>query len=162
MRTYAYRLVALRPATRHRHWRWPHGADRGVRAVATRRHGHGAGEGRDICRRACAHGTARPLSVDNGGHHFFTKNSEIERLWTKILGDGLLTCRRLSRIYYRRRFFRYPLRGSLGAMETLRFPPQLRVGPHSSQARGAQLRTWGSSATRGWARADIEAAAGHL
>ncbi|MBO0744318.1 MAG: NAD(P)-binding protein, partial [Candidatus Dormibacteraeota bacterium] len=38
---------------------------------------------------------------DIGGHRFFSKNQEIEDLWTEILGDQLLTRRRLSRIYYR-------------------------------------------------------------
>jgi protoporphyrinogen oxidase len=62
---------------------------------------------------------------DIGGHRFFSKNQEIEDLWTEILGEELLTCRRLSRIYYRGRYFDYPLRlgnalGSLGAVETAR------------------------------------------
>src|SRR5580658_2453265 len=46
---------------------------------------------------------------DIGGHRFFSKNEEIEKLWTEILGDRMLTRKRLSRIYYRGRFFKYPL-----------------------------------------------------
>src|SRR5215211_8931284 len=48
---------------------------------------------------------------DLGGHRFFTKIASIERLWTDMLGDELLTRPRLSRIYYNGKFFDYPLRG---------------------------------------------------
>ena len=46
---------------------------------------------------------------DIGGHRFFSSNHMIEGLWTEILGDRMLTRKRLSRIYYRGRLFRYPL-----------------------------------------------------
>jgi protoporphyrinogen oxidase len=47
---------------------------------------------------------------DIGGHRFFSKSQEVEDLWTEILGDQMLVRGRLSRIYYRRRFFDYPLK----------------------------------------------------
>jgi protoporphyrinogen oxidase len=47
---------------------------------------------------------------DIGGHRFFTKNSEIEALWREILPEDFIEVDRLTRIYYRRRFFDYPLR----------------------------------------------------
>jgi protoporphyrinogen oxidase len=47
---------------------------------------------------------------DIGGHRFFSKSSEVNRLWREILGDELLTRSRLSRIYYDRKFFHYPLK----------------------------------------------------
>ncbi|HET7420409.1 MAG TPA: NAD(P)/FAD-dependent oxidoreductase [Candidatus Dormibacteraeota bacterium] len=47
---------------------------------------------------------------DIGGHRFFSKNTEVEDLWTEILGDQMLTRGRLSRIYYRGRFFAYPIK----------------------------------------------------
>ena len=46
---------------------------------------------------------------DIGGHRFFSKNPEIEKMWGDILGDRMLERARLSRIYYRGRFFKYPL-----------------------------------------------------
>lgn len=46
---------------------------------------------------------------DIGGHRFFTKNSEIQSIWEKTLGDEFLIRQRLSRIYYRGKFFYYPL-----------------------------------------------------
>ncbi len=47
---------------------------------------------------------------DIGGHRFFSKSDEVNVLWREILGDQLITRRRLSRIYYDRKFFDYPLR----------------------------------------------------
>ncbi len=46
---------------------------------------------------------------DIGGHRFYTKVALIERMWREILGTDLLTRPRLSRIYYHRHFFKYPL-----------------------------------------------------
>jgi protoporphyrinogen oxidase len=59
---------------------------------------------------------------DIGGHRFFSKNEEIEALWTEILGDEMLSRGRLSRIYYRGRFFAYPIQAvnalwNLGPLE---------------------------------------------
>lgn len=47
---------------------------------------------------------------DLGGHRFFTKVDEIHQLWQQILGDHFVERPRLSRIYYRHKFFHYPLR----------------------------------------------------
>jgi len=46
---------------------------------------------------------------DVGGHRFFSKNEYINRLWQEMLGENLLNVQRLSRIYYKGRFFNYPL-----------------------------------------------------
>jgi protoporphyrinogen oxidase len=53
--------------------------------------------------------TYRGYRFDIGGHRFFTKSEEVRRFWHEMLGDDLLRVRRLSRIYYRNRFFAYPL-----------------------------------------------------
>lgn len=47
---------------------------------------------------------------DIGGHRFFSKSAEINRLWAEILGEEFLRRPRLSRIYYDRKFFHYPLK----------------------------------------------------
>ncbi|MEA2183857.1 MAG: hypothetical protein QOF69_3042 [Solirubrobacteraceae bacterium] len=47
---------------------------------------------------------------DLGGHRFFTKSHEVQRLWQEVLGDELLVRPRLSRIFWRGRFIDYPLR----------------------------------------------------
>ena len=46
---------------------------------------------------------------DIGGHRFYTKVSEVDRLWRQIMGDDFIRVRRLSRIYYHGRFFHYPI-----------------------------------------------------
>jgi protoporphyrinogen oxidase len=46
---------------------------------------------------------------DIGGHRFFTKVGEVEQLWYEILGNDFIKVPRLSRIYYRDKFFDYPL-----------------------------------------------------
>jgi len=46
---------------------------------------------------------------DIGGHRFFSKIEYINSLWQKMLGENLLSVQRLSRIYYKGRFFNYPL-----------------------------------------------------
>jgi protoporphyrinogen oxidase len=46
---------------------------------------------------------------DVGGHRFFTKNQWVDGFWKETLGSEFQQVRRLSRIYYRDRFFHYPL-----------------------------------------------------
>ena len=69
--------------------------------------------------------SANGYRFDIGGHRFFTKVKEVEALWHEILGDDFITVRRLSRIYYRGRFYDYPLRlfnalSNIGPYETYR------------------------------------------
>jgi protoporphyrinogen oxidase len=47
---------------------------------------------------------------DIGGHRFFTKWHEVNQLWQEVLGDAFAVRERLSRIYYRNKFFFYPLK----------------------------------------------------
>jgi len=46
---------------------------------------------------------------DVGGHRFFTKSKEVNKLWKDTLGKDFVTTPRLSRIYYNRKFFMYPV-----------------------------------------------------
>jgi protoporphyrinogen oxidase len=57
---------------------------------------------------------------DIGGHRFFSKSDEVNKVWREIMPDDFIDCPRLSRIYYRRKFFNYPLE----AMESFR-----KLGP---------------------------------
>ena len=67
----------------------------------------------------------RDFHFDMGGHRFYTKSAYVNRLWRQLISGELLLRPRLSRIYYRRRFFYYPpqlwdtLRG-LGVLESVR------------------------------------------
>ena len=61
---------------------------------------------------------------DMGGHRFFTKVDEVKKMWNDILGADFLHRPRLSRIYYNRKFFDYPLKplnalSGLGIWEAL-------------------------------------------
>jgi protoporphyrinogen oxidase len=47
---------------------------------------------------------------DMGGHRFFTKVPEVQKMWQEVLPDDFLRRPRLSRIYYRGKFFNYPLK----------------------------------------------------
>ena len=75
-------------------------------------------------------GIARTLEFmgcrfDVGPHRFFSKSSEIEALWSEVLGKEIRPVSRLTRIMYRGKFFDYPIRASnaflnLGPVETAR------------------------------------------
>lgn len=53
--------------------------------------------------------TFKGFRFDIGGHRFFTRNEKILSLWQEMLGENLLRVKRSSRIYYKGRFFKYPL-----------------------------------------------------
>lgn len=60
---------------------------------------------------------------DIGGHRFFSKSEEVEKLWSEILPNDMLDRPRSSRIFYRQQFFSYPLKAlealrKLGVMES--------------------------------------------
>ena len=55
---------------------------------------------------------------DMGGHRFFSKSEVVNEFWDKLLSDRFLIRPRQSRIYYRRRFYDYPLR-ALNAFRNL-------------------------------------------
>src|SRR5262245_13177794 len=50
------------------------------------------------------------FQFDMGGHRFFTKVEAVNKTWREVLGDQFLRRPRLSRIYYNRKFFDYPLK----------------------------------------------------
>jgi len=53
---------------------------------------------------------------DIGGHRFFSKSKEIVALWDEILPNDFIDRPRLSRIFYKNKFYAYPLK----AFEALR------------------------------------------
>jgi len=66
----------------------------------------------------------RGYRFDIGGHRFFTHFEEIQRIWNEVLPKDFVTVSRISRIYYKRRFYQYPLSffnaiSNLGAWEGL-------------------------------------------
>ncbi len=85
-------------------------------------------------------------AFDIGGHRFFTKNEEVDRLWKEMLGDDLIRVPRTSRIYYKGRFFDYPLKplnalANLGLTESLLIPLsylRARIRKHPREETFAQ------------------------
>jgi len=67
----------------------------------------------------------RGFRFDIGGHRFFSKVTLINDLWREILDEEFLERPRMSRIYYRGRYFDYPLKAmnaltGLGPVEAAR------------------------------------------
>jgi protoporphyrinogen oxidase len=69
--------------------------------------------------------TYKDYRFDIGGHRFFSKNKEIEDLWTLILQDDMIDVPRMSRILYQGKYYDYPLKATnalknLGIIEAAR------------------------------------------
>ena len=68
--------------------------------------------------------TYKDYHFDIGGHRFFTKIDQVNKLWHEMLGEDFQKVRRKSRIYYQGRLYNYPLNISntllnLGISESL-------------------------------------------
>ncbi len=87
---------------------------------------------------------------DIGGHRFFTKWTEVEQIWREILQDKFLRRPRLSRIYYRGKFFYYPLRPwnaffGLGPLESIRILASFFRSKFSPYTEEENLEQWVSN-----------------
>jgi len=77
---------------------------------------------------------------DLGGHRFFTKYPEVEKIWKEILPNDFLKRPRLSRIYYNGKFFYYPLKpfnafvnlGPLKATSAILSYAKARIKPYKN------------------------------
>ena len=49
------------------------------------------------------------IRFDTGPHRFFTKNSEIDKIWRDTLGEDFKPVSRLTRICYKNKYFKYPI-----------------------------------------------------
>lgn len=63
----------------------------------------------------CVGGLARSFelwgqTVDLGPHRFFSNDLRVNKLWLEVMGNDYAMVDRLTRIYYKRRFFNYPLK----------------------------------------------------
>jgi len=52
-------------------------------------------------------------NFDIGGHRFFTKVKAVDEMWHEVLNGDFIRRKRLSRIYYNKKFFDYPRAFSL-------------------------------------------------
>lgn len=83
---------------------------------------------------------------DIGGHRFFSKVPLINELWDEILREDFLVRPRMSRIYYRQKFFDYPLRAAnalvgLGPVEAFMIGlsyAKSQVFPHADETNFEQ------------------------
>ena len=69
--------------------------------------------------------TYKGFRFDIGGHRFFTKVPEVDAMWREVMADDFVRVPRLSRIYYRGKFYEYPLKllnalGNIGPYEASR------------------------------------------
>src|SRR5262249_9238782 len=76
---------------------------------------------------------------DIGGRRFFSNSAEGPPLWHERLADPLLTRSRLSRIYYDRKFFDYPLR-PVDALTKLGLARSSRILASYLKARARPIR----------------------
>ena len=74
-----------------------------------------------IARTVCYKG----FRFDIGGHRFFSKNSDIEELWTTILGDQMVERQRLSRIFIAAASSNIPLSPSTSCGNSASMKPPL-------------------------------------
>ena len=63
---------------------------------------------------------------DIGGHRFFTKVQEVTDMWHEILTDDFIRVQRSSRIFYRGKFYDYPLK-ILNALTNMGFYEATRI-----------------------------------
>jgi len=83
--------------------------------------------------------------MDIGGHRFFSKSDWVTAWWTSVLplekaaggasDDVMLERGRLSRIFYRKRFFDYPVRLSAATLRNLGLIQAARIGLSYACAR---------------------------
>ena len=74
----------------------------GLRSVILEKDAAVGGLARTVC--------FKGFRFDIGGHRFFTKVEAVDRLWHEVLGSEFQRRSRLSRIYFKGRYFDYPLR----------------------------------------------------
>jgi len=87
---------------------------------------------------------------DIGGHRFFSKCEEVNQIWQEVLQGKFLERPRLSRIFYRKKFFYYPLKPKnallgLGPFEAIRIVASYawsRVRPYPEEEN---LEQWVSN-----------------
>lgn len=86
---------------------------------------------------------------DIGGHRFFTKVKEVEALWHEVGGQDFVLRPRLSRIFYRGKYYDYPLKifnalSNMGPVEASRIMMSYmkwRLRPHPEEENFEQWVT---------------------
>lgn len=66
--------------------------------------------------------------IDLGPHRFFSKSPKVLNFWKTILGKEFIEVNRLTRIYYNRSFFNYPISLSLDTIKKLGIIKMFKIG----------------------------------
>ena len=66
--------------------------------------------------------------MDMGGHRFFSKVPEVNEWWQEMLGKDFIRRERLSRIYFDRKFFDYPISLKVSTLKAMGFKTTLEAG----------------------------------
>lgn len=91
----------------------------------------------------------KDFRFDIGGHRFFTKVAAVNALWREVLPEQFLRRPRLSRIYYKGKYFAYPLKvfnalSNMGLYESMRILlsyVKWRLRPHIEETNFEQWVT---------------------
>ena len=91
---------------------------------------------------------------DIGGHRFFSKSQAVVDLWNEILPDDFVERPRLSRIFYRAKFYAYPLRAfealrNLGLWESIRCMVSFGYAQAFPVRNPATFHQWVAQSVRG-------------
>jgi protoporphyrinogen oxidase len=77
---------------------------------------------------------AEGYRIDVGGHRFFSKSTDVNAFWRKILADEFVEGELLSRIYYKGKFLNYPFEPT-GAFRSLGFFETMKIRASALKAR---------------------------
>jgi protoporphyrinogen oxidase len=85
--------------------------------------------------------------VDLGPHRFFSQDRRVNELWLRVIGEDYEMVNRLTRIYYRSRFFFYPLKPfdatvKLGLVEAIRCVLSYVAQAFSSGSQNGSFEDW--------------------
>lgn len=67
------------------------------------------------------------MKVDLGPHRFFSMDAGVTDFWSSFLGDDFVLVDRLTRIFYKKKFFSYPIK-PLDALTKLGFAESIHCG----------------------------------
>src|ERR1041385_2211817 len=84
---------------------------------------------------------------DVGPHRFFTKSEEVNKLWHDTLGEDFKPVDRLTRIYYKNKFFNYPIKAfdalvKLGPVESLHAMASFAMAQLHRNGEPATFEDW--------------------
>jgi protoporphyrinogen oxidase len=88
--------------------------------------------------------------VDLGPHRFFSDDARVNRLWLEVVGRNYKMVNRQTRIYYSRRFFKYPLKpgnamwnmGCFNALRCLTSYFKEKLAPSFPPDQNDTFETW--------------------